>query len=103
MKKIIKKANHYKVISFNLSMFLIVWGILCTILSKFICKNHVDITIALTLSIGTLICAPLSYYLVNKNFKSIPFSKYYFWVIQVYFILMLIIGLLLSLCGILSF
>jgi len=89
-------------LSFKYAMFWFLWGLVCWIIGQIISNKSVDIFFIITMSISTLITAPLSYSLVNKNFKEINFIKFCFIVVPLYILFMILIGVVLYLYGFLS-
>ena len=82
-------------------MFWFLWGLIWWIIGQIINKP-VDIFLIVAMSTSTLIAAPLSYFVVNKNFKEIHVTKFCGIVIPLYILVMILIGVALYLSGFLS-
>ncbi len=89
-------------LSFKYAMFWFLWGLMCWIIGQVISNKPIDIFFIVTMSTSTLITAPLSYFVVNKNFKEIHFIKFCGIVVPLYVIVMILIGVALYLSGFLS-
>ncbi len=89
-------------LSFKYAMFWFLWGLICWIIGQTISNKPINIFFIVTMSTSTLITAPLSYFVVNKNFKEIHVMKFCGIVVPLYILVMILIGGMLYLSGFLS-
>jgi len=88
-------------LSFKYAMFWFLGGLIWWIIGQIINKP-IDIFLIVTMSTSTLIAAPLSYFMVNKNFKEIHVMRFCGIVVPLYILVMILIGGALYLFGFLS-
>lgn len=89
-------------LSFKYAMFWFLWGLICWIIGQIISNKPIDISLILMMTSSTFITAPLSYFVVNKNFKEIHVMKFCGIVVPLYMLVMILIGGMLYLSGFLS-
>jgi len=89
-------------LSFKYAMFWFLWGLICWIIGQIISNKPIDIFLIVMMTVSTLITAPLSYFVVNKNFKEIHVMKFCGIVVPLYILVMILIGGMLYLSGFLS-